>query len=137
LSARRVDRRQAQASMYGVIIGRAPSSAERCALLKTSARSSSANPRNCPLAMTEFATSNSPHIGQAMPTLPIVEAIVFAMEPQIGQSMLNPLVAFLCKTTQGGLARPAGFAHPARWQKFRISHHWWKIQKSAKSETLA
>ena len=120
-----------------MIIGRAPSSAERCALLKTSARSSSANPCNCPLAMTEFATSNSPHIGQAMPTLPIVEAIVFAIAPQMGQSMLNPLVAFLCKTTQVGLARSGRLR--ASCALAEIPHFPPLVgnSKSAKSETLA
>jgi hypothetical protein len=37
--------------------------------------------------MTALATSNCPHIGQAMPTLLIVVAIRSAMAPQIGQSM--------------------------------------------------
>jgi hypothetical protein len=39
--------------------------------------------------MTELATSNSPHSGQAMLTLSIVVAILilFATAPQIGQSM--------------------------------------------------
>jgi hypothetical protein len=68
-------------------MGRAPGCAERCALSKISARSSGAIPCNCPLAMTELATSNSPHVGQAMLTPSIVVAILSAPAPQIGQSM--------------------------------------------------
>ena len=50
-------------------------------------RCSGASPCNCPVAMTELATSNSPHIGQAIPTLSIVVAILCATAPQMGQSM--------------------------------------------------
>jgi hypothetical protein len=43
--------------------------------------------------MTELATSNSPHIGQAMLTLSAVVAILSATAPQIGQFMsLSPMV---------------------------------------------
>jgi hypothetical protein len=70
-----------------VIAGRAPVCAERCALPKTSTRSSNARLCNCPLAMTELAISNWPHVGQAMIMPSTIFAILSAMAPQMGHSM--------------------------------------------------
>ncbi len=70
-----------------MITGRAPGCAERLALSKTSPRWSGSSFCNCPVAMTELATSNSPHIGQIMVMLAIVVRICSAIAPQMGQSM--------------------------------------------------
>src|SRR5260370_9771280 len=67
--------------------GRGTGCAERLALSKTSPRWSGSSFCNCPVAMTELATSNSPHIGQIMVTLAIAVRICSAIAPQMGQSM--------------------------------------------------
>jgi hypothetical protein len=56
--------------------------------------------------MTELATSNSPHIGQAMLTPSIVVAILSAVAPQMGQSMFDAQwLQSDKKTTAVGISR--------------------------------
>jgi hypothetical protein len=76
-----------------VITGRAPGCAERLALSKTSPRWYGSSFCNCPVAMTELATSNSPHIGQIMVMLAIVVRICSAIAPLMGSPCLGSLLA--------------------------------------------
>jgi hypothetical protein len=57
--------------------------------------------------MTELATSNSSHMGQAMPTLSNVVAILSATAPQIGQSMSCLPLIEMQNNADGGLRAPA------------------------------